>query len=268
MIASLYKAKFSYFNMGFWTLVGVVIKESDIVVHVADARTPGLSRNQKVSEVVKKAGKDFLLVFNKIDLISKEGYFDLKKEFPDAMFVSGARNKGIKKLKERLLIMAKRRGIEVPKVGIVGYPNVGKSSIINALAKRARASVSAKAGTTRGIQWVRAGGLLVIDSPGVIPYRDREETLAYIGAKNAEKIEFPERVAIEIIKNFRQVNPEVISKFYKIILVNDDYENLLNIGRARGYLLKGNKVDENRTVLQIIRDWQRGKIGQIRPEKD
>ncbi len=248
--------------MGFWPIVRKVVNESDVVLEIMDARMPKISRNDEVENLVKFHKKVLIKVYTKIDLISKDYLDFLRGKERDSIFVSGAKNIGMKKLKEKILISSKRLGISEPIVGIVGYPNVGKSAIINALAKRARAKVSNKAGTTRGIQWVNAGSLRILDSPGVVPWSDDEVILGIMGAKNPERLRDPEKVSFKIIKFFLDYGKKNLEEFYKVKLDGkiDEYEVLLEIGRARGFLLKGNRVDENRTIYQIIRDWRDGKL--------
>ena len=248
--------------MGFWPIVRKVVNESDVVLEIMDARMPKISRNEEVEKLVKFHKKILIKVYTKIDLVSKDYLDFLRGKEKDSIFVSGAKNIGMKKLKEKILIFSKRLGISEPIVGIVGYPNVGKSAIINALAKRARAKVSNRAGTTRGIQWVNAGSLRILDSPGVVPWSDDEVILGIMGAKHPERLKDPEAVVIKIIKFFLDYGKKNLEEFYKVDIEGkiDEYDILLEIGRARGFLLKGNRVDENRTIFQIIRDWRDGKL--------
>ena len=161
----------------------------------------------------------------------------------------------------RLMIRGKRRGKDSPKVGVIGYPNIGKSAIINALAHRARAAVSPKAGTTRGIQFVRAGALRILDSPGVIPYEDKETKLGMLAAKNIEKIKDPERVAIQVIALFLSKDRAALEKQYGIVLEGDEPLAIIEqIGRHRGFLKRGGNVDDVKAAMNIVRDWQRGKL--------
>lgn len=239
-----------------------VIKKVQIVLLIVDARMPQLSKNELLEALVARHEGILVRVFTKRDLVSEEGLKELKRLYPDGYIVSGTKNIGVNKLKQGLMIMAKRMGLDRPKVGVVGYPNVGKSALINALAHRARAKVSSKAGTTRGVQWVKAGSLMILDSPGVVPMIDTEVRLAMIGAKNPEKILNPEKVACRIIKDVGGKNPASLKELYGIDYEKQkgDYDALLAIGKARGFLLKGGIVDENRTAMQIIRDWQRGVL--------
>ena len=245
--------------MGFWPIVIKVIRESDILLVVQDVRLPEISQNEALEKILRANGKLFVRVFTKIDLVSEKFLEHVKSNYKDAFFVSGTKNIGISELKIQLLIMAKRAKIENPRIGVVGYPNIGKSAIINALAKRARTRVASFAGTTRGQQWVKVGGLFVIDSPGVIPYEDNEVVLGVLGAKDPEKIRRVYRVALRIVKMFMEYDKKILEDAYEISISNTD--NILEeIGRKRGMLLKGGIVDENRVSVMIIKDWQNGKI--------
>ena len=247
--------------MGFWFVVERVIREAHLVLFILDARMPELSRNKELENIAEKYGKQLIMVFTKIDLMTPERLNELSTQHPDAFFVSGTRNIGLKQLKTQLMIRGKRLGKDSPKVGVVGYPNVGKSAIINAIAHRARAAVSPKAGTTRGVQFVRAGSLRILDSPGVIPYEDKETKLGLLAAKNVEKIKDPERVAVEVIKLFLEKDKNALETHYGITLQTDEPLDIIEqIGKRRGFLKKGGIVDDLKTAMTIVRDWQTGKL--------
>ncbi len=247
--------------MGFWFVVEQVIREAHLILFITDARMPDLSRNKELENIVEKYRKQLFLVFTKIDLVSDERLAALREAYPDAFFISGTKNIGLKALKVELMIQGKRLGLRSPKIGVVGYPNVGKSAIINALAHRARAAVSPKAGTTRGVQFVRAGNLRILDSPGVIPYEDKEMKLGMIGAKNVEKIKDPERVALEIIKLFLEKDRKALEQHYGFTIASEEpLEIIEQIGRKRGFLKKGGAVDDVKSAMTLVRDWQTGKL--------
>lgn len=250
--------------MKYWGIVKDIIRKADVVVCVLDARMPDLSRNEDVEKIVINSKKKLFLAFNKVDLVSKQRLEFLRKRYQHAFFVSGSKNIGIGKLRTAILIAAKRAGIEKPKLGVVGYPNVGKSAVINALAHSAKALVSATAGTTRGVQIINARNIQVLDSPGVFPYEDDEIKLGILAARSPEQLRNPELVACEIIKIILQNDKRVLESFYGVKLEEeadwDAYEIMLQIGQERKMLLKGGITDEHRIAMQIIRDWQTGKI--------
>jgi len=232
--------------MGFWNSIFPIIREADVLLILADARMPELSRNIELEDIVRRHHKPFFIVYTKIDLISKEELNKLMNNYPDAFFISGLKNKGLSTLRRELMIERKRMKVETIRVGIFGYPNVGKSSLINCFARGARTQVSSIAGTTKGPQFVRVGSIKIIDSPGVIPYSDKESNLGLIAAKNPEKLRNPDRVAHKII-NILKPN-------------EDSYEIFLAFGKKRGFLKKGGEVDERKTALFIVQHWQRGDL--------
>ncbi len=247
--------------MGFWPVTKRVVKDSDVVLLILDVRMPEFFRNRGLERIVEFHKKKIIYVFNKIDIVSPEYLNSVKAKYPDAFYVSGTKNIGINELKRSLLILSKRMKIDNPKIGIVGYPNVGKSAVINALAKRARAKVSKRAGTTKGIQWIKAGSLFVLDSPGVVPFDDSEKRLGVMGAKNIEKIKNVEKVAYEIIRMLLRYNKEIFENLYGIKITGGDLDLLLEqIGKKKRFLLKGGIVDERRAALLIVKDWHEGKL--------
>lgn len=247
--------------MGFWPVVMNVIKNSDVVLLVMDARMPELSRNSEIEKKVAQFKKKLILVFNKIDIAPEAVVKSTRKLFPEAFFVSSPKKIGIDNLRRKILAVAKEMNLEdEPRVGIVGYPNVGKSSIINALVGEAKTKVSPVSGTTRGNQWIKAGPLKIIDSPGVIPTDDREDKLGMISGKDPDKLKNPERVATVILKHVFKENKAVVEEYFKTKLSDEPYEALLDIGRKRGFLNKGGVVDEHRAAINVIMDWQRGKL--------
>lgn len=247
--------------MGFWPVTKKVVKDSDIILLILDVRMPELSINKDLEKMASFYEKKIIYVFNKIDLVSSKYLEFVKSKFRDAFFVSGTKNIGINDLKRDLLILAKRMKIKSPKIGVVGYPNVGKSAIINAFAKRARAKVASTAGTTKGIQWIRVGDLLILDSPGVVPFDDSELMLGIMGAKNIEKIRNVEKVALGIIKMLLNYDKNVLENCYEIkISDNEDFNIFEEIGKKKGFLLKGGVIDERRAALLVVKDWQRGKL--------
>lgn len=248
--------------MGYWPIVEDLIDNADILVLVLDARMPALSHNKELERKIRLKRKEAVYVYNKIDLIREDALKKLKQDYPDCFYVSGTKNLGIKDLRRNLQMLGKKMKLESPRVGVIGYPNIGKSAIINALARRARALVADMPGTTRGVQWVRSGNLRILDSPGVIPYEDKSMKLTLLGSKHPEKILDPVKVALEIIGMFVSKDKKVLEDAYSIEIepLTEYYDILLEIGKKRGYLKKGGEVEETKTAITIVKDWQKGKL--------
>lgn len=246
--------------MTFWPAVKKAIRESDVILLVVDARLPALSTNRELLEKVEYAGKKMFIVYNKTDLLSKEQLEKIKRGSEASFFISAPTGAGIKHMRHTLEEFAERNNISTLKVGMVGYPNVGKSSLINAITKTGRAQVSNLAGTTKGIQWIKVGRLKFLDSPGVIPFEDKSRKLGLIGAKNPEKLQDPYGLAIDLLRKFLRADKPALEKYYGLEFTNDVESAFEAIGRKRGFLSRGGIVDETKTAVSIIRDWQRGKI--------
>lgn len=269
----------------YWDVVKRIITESDLVLEILDSRLVELSRNEEVENLIKRAGRPVIFVVNKSDLVSSKTLNKqvnkLKSEVGggDVVFVSAKKPKDVKVLlyaiKKAFGKHGKReksiRVVGDPKprfreargeivVGVLGYPNVGKSSIINALSHKKKVPVSKKSGTTHGIHWIRASeDIKLVDSPGVIPLAKSDEVrYGLIGAKDSERLKDPSLVAQAVIKLFMG---EGFKKIYNISLINKSVEEVIEeIGRLKGFLVKGNKVDEHRVCSLIVKDWQEGRL--------
>jgi len=274
----------------YWKVIGEIVKECDIILEVIDSRLPALSRNRQLEKIIKEGGKELIFVVNKTDLVSRN-YSEkvkssLSKEAP-CFLVSAKEKLGTKRLRDMLQMRAKvyvapplpdikklskKERATRPqhftkhwgrfKVGIVGYPNSGKSSIINALVFKTKSKVSKKAGTTHGIQWISGGEkLLILDSPGVIPLSKEDEVRdALIGAKDVEKIKNLPLSASYIIELFLD-DLGKLEEHYNVKLDSKDPEDIIEkIGKKKGYLSKGGEIDESRVSALIIREWQFGKL--------
>ncbi len=246
----------------YWKVIEKIISESNIVLEILDARMPKISRNKELEDLVEKKDKELILILNKSDLVPKK---QLRKEFKklnklNPTFIISSKEKiGTKRLREYLFKIGKEN--QKFKVGILGYPNTGKSSIINSLVKRRKAIVTSRAGTTHGQQWISLrDNISIIDSPGIIPVKKTDETrLALIGSRNVEKLKNPELVAHEIIELFENKNK--IYNFYKLTTKPKTPEGIIEeIGKKRKYLKKGGEINIPRVAIQLIKDWQSGKL--------
>jgi len=251
----------------FWRMVDRVIYESDILLEVIDARMPDLTRNKKIENKIRRKRKFLIIVMNKSDLITRKMKINFLRNFKsnEAIFVSCKDRIGISTLKEMILELAKKiRYRDYIKVGVIGYPNTGKSSVINVLVGKSAAKTSPIAGFTRGVQLIRRGesNIMFLDTPGVMPLNEKDETeQALMSVIDPNKLVNSDIAAMRIIQLFLDYNKTTLEKFYDVKIETDDtFEILLEIGKRKNFLRKGGKVDENRTALTIIRDWQIGNL--------
>lgn len=254
-------------------VVKEVVRISDIVLEVLDARFIEETRNLEVEESILNSGKVLVYIFNKCDLIDVDG---VEKSIPRWMrpyvFVSVTEGIGLSRLKARIKMEAKRilkgwRDEGVPKervhVGVIGYPNTGKSSLINFITRRGVARVGRQAGFTKGMQKIKMSeGILILDTPGVIPdskYTSDSKKFVEdvkVGGRTYNDVKDPEDVVFYLMKE----HFDEIEKFYEIDSRRDVEILIDKLGKKKGFLGKGGKVDVDRVARLILRDWQDGRI--------
>lgn len=246
----------------YWKVLESIIEESDIVLEILDARMPELSRNEELEALIKKKGKRLVFILNKSDLVSDKLVTKRKAILQKraSTYTISVKNKETL-IKLRQFIFAEAKDSQFFKIGVVGYPNTGKSSIINALVRRKKAPVSSRAGTTHGQQWIKLKDeIRIIDSPGIIPVKQTDEVrYALIGSRNPERIHNLELVAYKIIEILKET--KTLYEHYDIDSnIKDPDEILEAIGRRKGFLKKGNEIDDSRVAITLIRDWQSGRL--------
>ena len=237
-----------------------VIKNSDIILCVLDARYISETRNIYIEEKMKEMNKKIIYIVNKIDLVRKIDHEELEK-FSPSILVSCWTRKGVNELRTQIKIMAKQLNKEPVYVGVVGYPNTGKSSVINLiLGRKEIVKTSSVAGFTKGVQMLKFGdGINIYDSPGVIPPTERfanSTKLAKIGVKSFDRTEDPEMFVHELMKEY----PGLFERYYKINTEGDSEKFIEEFGKKRGTMLKKGEIDTDRAARMILRDWQCGKI--------
>jgi hypothetical protein len=247
-----------------------IIEDSDVILEVLDARFIEETRNRGFEEEIGKMKKKIIYVFNKADLVNKSN-LTVSKDLIPYVFVSSTLRSGIKELRDRIKIEAKKIDKEKRKhpeekitVGVIGYPNTGKSSIINTLIGKSSAGVGSDAGFTKSIQKIKLSQeIVLIDSPGIIPEReysqqDREKISmhAKLGARSYSQVKDPEMVIATLMESYSRV----LEKFYKINAKGDSEILLEELGKRKGFFKKGGEVNEDTAARLILKDWQSGKI--------
>ena len=248
--------------MGFKDRVYKVINEADLLLEVIDARFSKETRNEQIENLVKRKHKKLIIVINKSDLVSKTTAMKIKKEITkdfETTFVSSTKKSGIVALRNNISRLA---GKEKIKIGVLGYPNVGKSSIINALSGRHSAKTSITAGYTRGEQLINLGkNIQLIDLPGIIPFHERNEAmLALIAVKSPNQVKDIQEVGEKILAILKQQNPTALKAMGLKNLEKDEEELLEELAFNRNRLLKGGKPDTTAVAKMLLMDWQKGKL--------
>ena len=185
-----------------------ILENSDIILEILDARFIEDTRNLEFEEKINKKNKKIIFVINKADLIKT----NKTKNFNDItpkVFVSCKNRTGIKELRgliKKTSKKIKRRDEEKISVGIIGYPNTGKSSLINLLIGKSSAGVGSDAGFTKSLQKIKLDkDINLIDSPGVIPKAeyssiDQEKISKHVkvGGRSFSQVKEPEMVINKI----------------------------------------------------------------------
>ncbi|MBI2449083.1 50S ribosome-binding GTPase [Candidatus Pacearchaeota archaeon] len=252
----------------FPSIVKYVIRISDIVLEVIDARFIEKTRNIELEELIKKMGKKLIYVLNKSDLADTNQVREQIKEqhLSPYVIISCKTALGKKNLRERIKIEVSRLKIKHAKahIGIIGYPNTGKSTLINVLAGGGRSRAAAESGFTKGMQKIRfSKDIIVIDTPGVISFEDAPATqkeniskTAEIGVKTFSSVKNPELIVAHLMKEYHSI----LETFYGIESKGDAEILIEELGKKLHFLKKGGHVDHDRTARLILRDWQTGKI--------
>ncbi|NWI94265.1 NOG2 protein, partial [Pitta sordida] len=250
-----------------WGELYKVIDSSDVVVQVLDARDPMGTRSPHVESYLKKEKhwKHLIFVLNKCDLVptwaTKRWVAVLSQEYPTLAFHASLTNpfgKGafIQLLRQFGKLHSDKKQISV---GFIGYPNVGKSSVINTLRSKKVCNVAPIAGETKVWQYITLmRRIFLIDCPGVVyPSGDTETDIVLKGVVQVEKIKSPEDHIGAVLE---RAKAEYIRKTYKIDSWKDTEEFLEKLAARTGKLLKGGEPDLQTVSKMVLNDWQRGRI--------
>ncbi|NWI61456.1 NOG2 protein, partial [Calyptomena viridis] len=250
-----------------WGELYKVIDSSDVVVQVLDARDPMGTRSPHVESYLKKEKhwKHLIFVLNKCDLVptwvTKHWVAVLSQEYPTLAFHASLTNpfgKGafIQLLRQFGKLHSDKKQISV---GFIGYPNVGKSSVINTLRSKKVCNVAPIAGETKVWQYITLmRRIFLIDCPGVVyPSGDTETDIVLKGVVQVEKIKSPEDHISAVLE---RAKPEYIRKTYKIDSWEDTEDFLEKLAARTGKLLKGGEPDLQTVSKMVLNDWQRGRI--------
>lgn len=256
------------------------LKLMDVVVEVRDARIP-LSTTHPLMDSWLGTRKR-ILVLNREDMISKADrnawatYFT--KQGIKVIFANGKLGMGTMKLGRLAKTLAadvnvKRRakGLlpRAVRAGIVGYPNVGKSSLINRLLKRRMCPAAPRPGVTRELKWVHFGkDLELLDSPGIIPMRISDQVAAIklaicddIGEKSYNVADVA-AILVQMLTRLPAVGVGVLQNRYKIDV--DGHCGDIFVQKVALQLFNG---DIHQAAFRILSDFRKGKFGWVALER-
>ena len=254
------------------------VKLVDVVIELFDARAPISSINENLGKIT--ANKKKLVVLTKTDLadpIQTKKWMDvLTKQF-DAIVSLDLKSSNAEQVLSKAVInlgkdkwakeMAKGMKPQPIRTMIIGIPNVGKSSLINRLAKRKAAGVQNKPGYTRGEQWIKVNkDFLLLDTPGILPmsYTDTKKAanLALIGAIREDIL--PNEQLGDILLSFLKSHyPSALNDRFGITEITDRIAVLNQISERRKVVTSTGESDLIRSEALLLKEFKDGLLGKI-----
>ena len=276
-----------------------VIEASDVVIEVLDARDPEGCRNHEIEQQVIAGGKKMLLVLNKIDLVPPQNarlwQRALRREHATVLFKAGTQSQNsnlatgatlhkksliqnaamvekmtnlstavgtenlLNILKNYSRVAGEAKAKSLITVGVIGFPNVGKSSLINSLKRTKAAATGNTPGVTKQMQEIQLDkNIILLDSPGVVlTTSEQSDSLILRSAIRVEDLVDPIRPVEALLA---RIEHEQLLKFYRIAAFTSVQNFLALVARKRGFLQSGGIVNMDQSARQVIRDFLNGKL--------
>ncbi|KAK5974433.1 Ferrous iron transporter B, partial [Trichostrongylus colubriformis] len=249
-----------------------MIESADIIIQVLDARDPLGSRSNSVEQQVLSSGKRLVLLLNKIDLVPRENVAKwltyLRSQMPTIAFKASTQEQnanisrfnssnlnnstssrciGADLVMKLLGNYCRNKDIKTSiRVGIVGFPNVGKSSVINSLKRRRACNVGALPGITKEIQEIELDKhIRLIDSPGVVLLNAKDLDPVEVALRNAIRVDNLMDPVAPVIAILRRCSKQTLMLHYSIPEFNSTEQFLALVARKLGRLKKGARPDTN-----------------------
>ena len=268
-----------------------VVDESDVVIEVLDARDPLGCRCPQLEEMILASGKSkkLVLMLNKIDLIPKniaEKWLKyLRNEFPAVAFKASTQTQKNKLAQSKVTVKdasedllktsncvgastllkllgnyCRNQGVKSTiTVGIVGFPNVGKSSVINSLKRGRACNVGATPGVTKSMQVVELDShIKLLDCPGIVMATGSSDTQIIL--RNAVKVETLDDPVKPVEAILNRCNKTQVMEKYCVADYGTTMEFLSHFAKRLGKLKKGGVPDILAAAKMILQDWNSGKI--------
>ncbi|XP_071719375.1 DAR GTPase 3, chloroplastic isoform X2 [Rutidosis leptorrhynchoides] len=256
------------------------LKLMDVVIEVRDARIPLSTSHPQMDSWL--GNRKRILVLNREDMISSAdrnawadyyGRQGVKVVFSNGKLGMGSMKLGrlAKSVAADVNMKRRARGLlpRPVRAGIVGYPNVGKSSLINRLLKRRMCPAAPRPGVTRVLKWVRFGSdLELLDSPGIIPMRMSDQSAAIklaicddIGEKSYNFTDVA-GILVQMLSKLPSTNNNVLWERYKIN--TDGRCGKTFVHKLAVQLFNG---DEHQAAFRVLSDFRKGRLGTIALER-
>ncbi|OBZ82502.1 Guanine nucleotide-binding protein-like NSN1 [Choanephora cucurbitarum] len=272
-----------------------VLESADVILEVLDARDPLGTRTRSVERMVIDSGLDkkIILVLNKIDLVPKENVEQwlkyLRNEYPAIAFKASTQNQrnnlsqstvstdvaSINMLNsaeclgaDTLIRLLKNycRNVNLKTsitVGIIGYPNVGKSSVINSLKRSKVCGVGSTPGFTKVAQQITLDkNIKLLDCPGIVFAQQGQDgqNAAEITLRNCVKVELLDDPVTPVEVIVSRCTTDQLMAMYEVPYFNNAHEFLVLLAQQRGKLKKGGVADTHQVARHVLQDWNGGKI--------
>ncbi|KAJ2684721.1 GTPase required for pre-60S ribosomal subunit nuclear export and maturation [Coemansia spiralis] len=255
-----------------WNELYKVVDSSDVILHVLDARDPEGTRCRHVEKYIKTEAphKHLVYILNKVDLVptwvTARWVKVLSREYPTLAFhasINHSFGKGslIQLLRQFTRLHADKKQISV---GLIGYPNTGKSSIINTLRQKKVCTVAPVPGETKVWQYITmTRRIYLIDCPGIVQFSatDTDTDIVLKGSIRTESLLMPEDYIPEILNRVRK---EYIQRHYNIDKWDSAEDFLTELAKATGKLNKGGEPDLHVVSKMVVNDWVRGRLPHYR----
>jgi ribosome biogenesis GTPase A len=238
--------------------LGEDMRAIDIVIEVADARVPQAGTNSNLARLLGERPRILVLTREHLAAPAETAawlaYF--RSSGRVALAVDAKDRAGIAQLRAALeTLAAGRRGARAI---VLGIPNAGKSTAINAIAGRHVARAEDRAGVTRARQWFRIGALEIMDTAGILAPKietaEQQWKLALVGG----------------VPRARFDAEDVIGRFHRWLVATDpatDVPDLETYAQSRGFVRRGSIVDIHNAAWSYLKDWSDGKFGRMTLEQ-
>ncbi|KNE60717.1 hypothetical protein AMAG_06080 [Allomyces macrogynus ATCC 38327] len=284
-----------------------IMEKADVILQVLDARDPIGTRAVHVEKMILESGtgKRVILVLNKVDLVPKDNVQQwlayLRHEFPTIAFKAstqaqrrnlGQGNVRIEHATEAMLQSSESIGADIlvkllknysrnqdiktsVTVGVIGYPNVGKSSLINSLKRAKVCGIGATPGLTKVVQEIHLDkNIKLLDCPGIVFSPERADATwqerAAVQLRNCMRVESLADPITPVELILTRAAPATLCVLYGIPPFKSTNEFLFHVGKARGKLKRGGVPDVEDAARAVLNDWNHGKIPyySVPPKRD
>ncbi|WP_226665726.1 ribosome biogenesis GTPase YlqF [Metabacillus litoralis] len=255
------------------------IKLIDIVFELVDARIPMSSRNPMIDEIIST--KPRIVLLNKADkadnFVTNQWISYFKEQNIPAIAIDAQTGTGLKQITALSKVLLKEKFDKMAAKGIkprairaliIGIPNVGKSTLINRLAKRNITKTGDRPGVTTAQQWVKVGTELeLLDTPGILWPKFEDELVGYKLATTGaikDAILNLQDITVFALKFLKEFYPEQLKERFNLEELPEEIVPLFDeIGKRRGCMMQGGIIDYDKTSELILREIRGDKLGRL-----